>query len=139
MTHQFLTNHKQYYKGCQLRRPFGLVGLSNNDEQVLEQCNVHSWQKNAVKERLYKIETINVKTTCTGTLLPGIYDCINHSDEMNCNYFWNTSELLVLKSNYLHYFNAKVSRCFIEVRAWVMTSALQRARGKLPQYRNGSF
>ena len=68
MTHQFLTNHKQYYKGCQLRRPFGLVGLSNHDEQVLEQCNVHSWQKNAVKERLYKIETINVKTTCTELL-----------------------------------------------------------------------
>ena len=68
MTQQFLTNHKQYYKGCQLRRPFGLVGLSNNDEQVLEQCNVHSRQKNAVKERLYKIETINVKTTCTELL-----------------------------------------------------------------------
>ena len=31
----------------------------------------------------------------------GIYDCINHSDEMNCNYFWNTYELVMLKFSYL--------------------------------------
>ena len=45
-----------------------LGGLSNHDEQFLEQCNVHSWQKNAVKERLYKIETIEIKTTYTELL-----------------------------------------------------------------------